>query len=158
MLKVSRLASKQPIPPLPSVAAAQDLWRRGGFSGLTRGIGISTVGAALHSGLVFMAYFSLRSWWPSTPERSVLPAALVCGTLAGTFAQLTYPFDVVRKTAVLENLHAFDTVHMLVRQGGVLGLYKGAVANVVKVAPFFAIQFCIFEAIVGANWRAKNKE
>ncbi len=175
LLKLSSLASKQPIPSMPSWTAAQDLWRRSGFRVITRGIGVSTVGAALHNGLIFMAYFSLRSWWPA--DAHVVSSALAFGALAGCFAQLTYPFDLIRKTALQQHLHSFDTVHMLVRHGGILGLYKGSVANLIKVrtafscgvqesffnfrayacvcvlclvqvAPFFAIQFAVYEAIV----------
>lgn len=56
VVKLTCLASKQPIPALPSWTAAQSLWQRGGLSGVTRGIGISTIGAAFHGGLIFMAY------------------------------------------------------------------------------------------------------
>ena len=63
-------------------------------------------------------------------------------------AQITYPLDLVRRTALHTNLHAFDTAQQIVARDGLLGLYRGSVANLLKVAPLFGVQFLVYELIV----------
>ena len=74
-----------------------------------------------------------------------LGPALVCGVMAGSLAQITYPLDLIRRTALHSRTHAWDTARLLIDQGGVLGLYRGSVANLVKVCPYFGLQFFFYE-------------
>lgn len=131
----------------PRLHAAKDLWGRGGYTAATRGMGISVVGSSLHNGLVFMGYYSMRSWWWQDTEGKILPF-FVCGVAAGAFAQLTYPLELLRKTALYEGLHAFDATRKIVLKEGILGLYKGSVANLFKVAPLFGLQFACYEIML----------
>lgn len=159
LLRFSHLAQQRPVPPFALAAAARELWQSGGFTRATRGMGLSVVGSSLHNGMLFMSYHTVRSWWsnfaPSEDEihhshhqYNTMLAAATSGTSAAIFAQLTYPLDLIRRTALHRGMHAFDAAYALVQQGGMLGLYKGSVANLLKVIPLFAIQFLCFEAII----------
>jgi hypothetical protein len=63
-------------------------------------------------------------------------------------AQLTYPLDLVRRTALHKSVHAYDTAQQIVARDGLLGLYRGSVANLLKVAPLFAVQFLVYEMLI----------
>jgi hypothetical protein len=143
--KFSHLAAKQPVPPLAWLGAARELWVHGGA---TRGMAASAVGASLHNGFLFMGYYTLRSWWPDGGA----PASLACGVMAGMLAQITYPLDLIRRSALHNKMHAYDTARVLIDQGGVLGLYRGSVANLVKVAPLFGLQFMMYELFLASDF------
>jgi hypothetical protein len=150
LFKFTNLANHSQIPPLAYIAAAKELWESGGITRTTRGLGISVVGSALHNGFLFMGYYSIKSWWVPVPKDSIYPY-VVAGVMAGAFAQVTYPLDLIRRTALHQNLHAYDAVQMLVREGGLLGLYRGSVANLLKVAPLFGLQFLLYEMMMGSD-------
>jgi solute carrier family 25 phosphate transporter 23/24/25/41 len=148
VFKLSHLAANREVPPMAWVASARELWERGG---MMKGVGMSVVGSGLHSGFLFMGYHSVRSWW--RPEEGSSPAeyygsVAAAGVAAGLLAQITYPLDLVRRTALHRGVHAYDTAQMLVSEGGVLGLYRGSVANIVKIAPLFALQFLLYEYLM----------
>ena len=151
LFKFAHLQEGRPVPALAWIAAGRDVWERGGVAGFTKGLGVSVVGAAIHNGFLFMGYYSIRSWW-SPPDSSWMPFA-VGGMAAAVLAQITYPLDLIRRTALHGNLHAYDAAQQLVSRGGWLGLYRGSVANLVKVAPLFAIQFLVYEKIFNAMKR-----
>ncbi len=151
VFKLSHLATTGEVPPLAWLAAARELWEYGGgASGMMKGVGMSVVGSALHNGFLFMGYYSVRSWWrPEEEEGALFYAPVVtAGVAAALLAQITYPLDLIRRTALHRSLHAYDTAQLLVNEGGVLGLYRGSVANMIKIAPLFALQFVIFESLM----------
>ncbi len=147
VFKLAHLAAKRELPPMAWLASARELWERGG---MMKGVGMSVVGSGLHSGFLFMGYHSVRSWW--RPDDGTAAAfygsVAAAGVAAGVLAQITYPLDLVRRTALHRGVHAYDTAQMLVNEGGVLGLYRGSVANMVKIAPLFALQFLVYEYLM----------
>lgn len=146
LVKFTHLAAGDKVPPLAWIGAARDLWARGGA---TRGLGISVVGSSIHNGFLFMGYYSMRSWWMPTEHRFI--PYLASGVFAGTFAQITYPLDLIRRTALHKRMHAYDTARMLINEGGVLALYRGSVANLAKVAPYFGLQFMLYELLLSRS-------
>ncbi|KAG0226501.1 hypothetical protein BGW42_003600 [Actinomortierella wolfii] len=127
----------------------------GGIVGLYRGLGPTLTGVAPYVALNFQAYEVLRAYL--TPPGEVAPSVpmkLVCGALAGSFAQtVTYPLDVLRRRMQVTNMSSvsykysstWDAVKKIVRQEGVRGLYKGMIPNYLKVAPAISVSFVAYE-------------
>ncbi|KAF9975568.1 hypothetical protein BGZ73_000781 [Actinomortierella ambigua] len=127
----------------------------GGIVGLYRGLGPTLTGVAPYVALNFQAYEVLRAY--VTPPGEVAPSVpmkLLCGALAGSFAQtVTYPLDVLRRRMQVTNMSSvsykysstWDAVRKIVRQEGVRGLYKGMIPNYLKVAPAISVSFVAYE-------------
>ncbi|KAF9159628.1 hypothetical protein DFQ26_006331 [Actinomortierella ambigua] len=127
----------------------------GGITGLYRGLGPTLTGVAPYVALNFQAYEVLRAYL--TPPGEVAPSVpvkLLCGALAGSFAQtVTYPLDVLRRRMQVTNMSlvsykytsTWDAVRKIVRQEGVRGLYKGMIPNYLKVAPAISVSFVAYE-------------
>jgi solute carrier family 25 phosphate transporter 23/24/25/41 len=93
-----------------------------------------------------------------TPKDQTSPPVakkLLCGALAGTFAQtITYPLDVLRRRMQVTGMpgvaykynSTWDALKKLVAQEGIKGLYKGMVPNYLKVAPAIGVSFVTYEA------------
>ena len=93
-----------------------------------------------------------------TPKDKTSPPVtkkLLCGALAGTFAQtITYPLDVLRRRMQVTGMPnvtykysgTWDALKKLVIQEGVGGLYKGMIPNYLKVAPAIGVSFVTYEA------------
>jgi len=87
----------------------------------------------------------------------ILPAKLLCGSLAGLVAQsLVYPLDVARRKKQLSTMlcepHKYKGVswwmilYTLYQDHGVKkGLYRGISINFIRVVPMAAISFATFE-------------
>ncbi|KAL8838177.1 MAG: hypothetical protein Q9176_005260 [Flavoplaca citrina] len=120
----------------------------GGFLALYRGILPTVAGVAPYVGLNFMTYESVRKYF--TPEGDKNPTAvrkLAAGAVSGAVAQTcTYPFDVLRRRFQINTMSGmgyqyksiWDAISVIVSQEGFLGLYKGIVPNLLKVAPSMA--------------------
>ncbi|KAL8998171.1 MAG: hypothetical protein Q9169_002725 [Polycauliona sp. 2 TL-2023] len=120
----------------------------GGFLALYRGILPTVAGVAPYVGLNFMTYESVRKYF--TPEGDKNPTAvrkLAAGAVSGAVAQTcTYPFDVLRRRFQINTMSGmgyqyksiWDAITVIISQEGVMGLYKGIVPNLLKVAPSMA--------------------
>ncbi|KAL2001437.1 hypothetical protein VTN02DRAFT_1773 [Thermoascus thermophilus] len=127
----------------------------GGFLALYRGIIPTVAGVAPYVGLNFMTYESVRRYL--TPEGDKNPSPyrkLLAGAISGAVAQTcTYPFDVLRRRFQINTMSGmgyqyksiWDAVKVIVTEEGVLGLYKGIVPNLLKVAPSMASSWLSFE-------------
>ncbi|KAF9331521.1 hypothetical protein BG006_005601 [Podila minutissima] len=144
-------------------AALPGIWKtmvliytnEGGIVGLYRGLGPTLTGVAPYVALNFQAYEVLRA--RLTPPGETSPTVgmkLICGALAGSFAQtVTYPLDVLRRRMQVTGMDAvsykysstWDGVKKIIKQEGVRGLYKGMVPNYLKVAPAISISFVVYE-------------
>ncbi|KAG0207495.1 hypothetical protein BGX28_001272 [Mortierella sp. GBA30] len=126
-----------------------------GIIGLYRGLGPTLTGVAPYVALNFQAYEVLRKHFTPPGETSpTVTMKLICGALAGSFAQtVTYPLDVLRRRMQVTGMDAvsykysstWDGVKKIIRQEGVRGLYKGMVPNYLKVAPAISISFVVYE-------------
>ncbi|KAG0310413.1 hypothetical protein BGZ99_000397, partial [Dissophora globulifera] len=129
--------------------------KEGGIAGLYRGLGPTLTGVAPYVALNFQAYEVLRTYL--TPPGETSPSVyrkLLCGALAGTFAQtVTYPLDVLRRRMQVTQMASvsykysstWDGAKKIIKQEGVRGLYKGMVPNYLKVAPAISISFVVYE-------------
>lgn len=88
----------------------------------------------------------------------IIPAKVVCGGLAGAFAQtLSYPLDVVRRRIQLSKMlpesHKYDVrwyriLHIIYKEDGVIkGLYRGMSINYIRAMPMMAMSFTVYELV-----------
>lgn len=127
----------------------------GGFIALYRGIVPTVAGVAPYVGLNFMTYESVRKYL--TPEGDKNPSPyrkLLAGAISGAVAQTcTYPFDVLRRRFQINTMSGmgyryksiWDAIRVIVAEEGIMGLYKGIVPNLLKVAPSMASSWLSFE-------------
>ncbi|CAI2183130.1 5843_t:CDS:2 [Funneliformis geosporum] len=128
----------------------------GGVVALYRGLSPTLMGVAPYVALNFHSYEVLRKYF--TPKDQTSPPVaqkLMCGALAGTFAQtITYPLDVLRRRMQVTGMPGvpykykgtWDALNKLIVQEGVKGLYKGMGPNYLKVAPAIGVSFVTYEA------------
>ena len=127
----------------------------GGMFGLYRGIVPTVAGVAPYVGLNFMVYESVRFWFTEPGEKNpVWYRKLAAGAISGAVAQTcTYPFDVLHRRFQINSMSGmgfqykgiWDAVRTIVSQEGIMGLYKGIVPNLLKVAPSMASSWLSFE-------------
>ncbi|CAI4214999.1 unnamed protein product [Parascedosporium putredinis] len=127
----------------------------GGLGALYRGMIPTVAGVAPYVGLNFMVYEVVRQYL--TPEGEQNPSAvrkLLAGAISGAVAQTcTYPFDVLRRRFQINTMSGMgyqyksigDAIRVIVAQEGLVGLYKGIVPNLLKVAPSMASSWLSFE-------------
>ncbi|KAL5709400.1 hypothetical protein ACHQM5_020096 [Ranunculus cassubicifolius] len=88
---------------------------------------------------------------------------LLGGGLAGvTAASVTYPLDLVRtrlacQTNIIYYRGIGHTLSTVVREEGVLGLYKGLGATLLGVGPNLAISFSVYETL-RSSWQLKRPQ
>jgi len=127
----------------------------GGIKGLYRGIIPTVAGVAPYVGLNFMVYESVREYFTEPGEKNpVWYRKLAAGAISGAVAQTcTYPFDVLRRRFQINSMSGMgyqyksigDAIKTILVQEGFLGLYKGIVPNLLKVAPSMASSWLSFE-------------
>ena len=88
------------------------------------------------------------------PFHSALPPGrrFIAGSLAGTTATVvTYPFDMVRARMAVSRKQLYkglvDTFRLIIRNEGVLTLYRGVSPTVIGVVPYAGCSFFIYETL-----------
>ncbi|KAF0692384.1 Aste57867_16530 [Aphanomyces stellatus] len=131
-----------------------------GICGLYRGCLSGVVGAIPFEGIQFAcyeygkSYVSENHWptsrWPADKTKLDTVDHLLLGSLSGAVAQMVaYPFDTIKKRLQLQaatKSGMIDCFHHIVRTDGVRGLYRGSVANMVRLVPYSAVMFASYEA------------
>ncbi|BES91909.1 carrier protein [Nesidiocoris tenuis] len=153
------------------VHAATSIFKEeGGLKGLYRGFVPTLCGMIPYAGLSFYCFEMFKmlcmkyipDWTCASSSRNtgglvlLVPAKLVCGGLAGAFAQsLSYPMDVTRRRMQLAMMtpetHKFglgmvQTLALIYKEHGVLkGLYRGMSINYLRAMPMVAVSFSTYE-------------
>ncbi|OAD77859.1 hypothetical protein PHYBLDRAFT_108718 [Phycomyces blakesleeanus NRRL 1555(-)] len=127
----------------------------GGIRGLYRGLWPTTLGVAPYVALNFQCYEVLKIYLiPPEVDQSSVSRKLLCGALAGSIAQtITYPLDVLRRRMQVTGMASieykytgtWDAIKTMVQKEGILSLYKGNMANYLKVAPAIGVSFVTYE-------------
>ena len=127
----------------------------GGMSGLYRGILPTVAGVAPYVGLNFMVYESVRGYFTDVGETNPpWYRKLAAGAISGAIAQTcTYPFDVLRRRFQVNSMSGMgyqytsitQAITTILKEEGFLGLYKGIMPNLLKVAPSMASSWLSFE-------------
>lgn len=142
----------------------RSITRAEGLRGLYRGGCSGIVGAIPFEGAQFGCYEYLKltardqQWprwrWPAGKTELDALDFLVCGSLAGAVGQtVAYPFDTVKKRLQAQALGSgehyysgsLDCARRVVRDEGVLALYRGTLPNLARIAPYAAVMFSTFE-------------
>lgn len=143
------------------VSIGKQIFRNeGGYRALYRGIIPTTMGVAPYVGINFAVYEWMReriAEW-NGKEPSALEK-LGTGAASGAVAQtLTYPFDVLRRRFQVVSMDSSaglgfkytsvgDAFKTILRTEGLMGLYKGLSANLLKVVPSMAASWASFEYV-----------
>ncbi|KAK8809701.1 hypothetical protein WA158_000644 [Blastocystis sp. Blastoise] len=136
------------------VDAFKKIYKEEGFLAFYKGMLASILGVIPFSGATFMGYEVLAVMWGKPRNELSGWQNFVNGCLAGAFAQtFSFPFDTVRKKmqaqscamdgpkADVEFNGLWDCFAKTIKAKGVLGLWKGTVANLVKVTPYAGLMF-----------------
>lgn len=129
-----------------------------GILALYNGVTTSVIGAVPFEGGTFMAYEVLRKLYGGASDKDLPPGVnFLNGCLSAAFAQtFSYPFDLVRKRLQAQakvkggfQEHRYngmmDCFQKVVKEEGVMALYKGTAANLAKVVPYAGISFMSWE-------------
>ena len=98
-------------------------------------------------------FYNLRKVDVNGEESLGFRLSLLCGAASGSLSTLvTFPFDTVRRRTQIQNLHideknrlnGFQQIHVLLRNEGVGGLYRGLPPELLKVSLFllYLASFC----------------
>ena len=142
--------------------------REEGPLSLFAGIVPTVAGVIPYEGAQFYAYGGLKNFYMSkiAPGKPVTPFVnCLIGASAGCFSQVfSYPFDVVRKRAMLRDENGkplfngmVDGFVKILQKEGPQGLYRGFLLNLVKGVPFAALQFTFVDEITKAFVNIKEK-
>jgi hypothetical protein len=138
-----------------------------GFGSLFAGLIPTVAGVIPYEGAQFYAYGGLKNFYTTTiaPGKPVTPFInCLIGASAGCFSQVfSYPFDVVRKRAMLRDAEGkplfngmVDGFMKILSKEGPVGLYRGFLLNLVKGVPFAALQFTFLDEIKKAVFKFKT--
>jgi len=141
------------------VHAFQCILQEEGFLAFYKGMSASILGVIPFAGGTFMAYDVLDKAWNQPRERMNAWQNFINGCLAASFAQtFSFPFDTIRKKLQAQSKTVpadmkpdvefngmIDAFRQTIKKNGILGLWKGNIANLAKVAPYAGIMFAAFE-------------
>nr|GAT57466.1 mitochondrial inner membrane protein [Mycena chlorophos] len=132
-----------------SLDCAQKILRNEGFLGFYRGLGPQLVGVAPEKAIKLTVNDAIRGLTtdPETGRIKLYWELVAGGTAGGCQVVFTNPLEIVKirlqvqgEAAKAEGFAPKGAVH-IIRQLGVLGLYKGASACLLRDIPFSAIYF-----------------
>ena len=125
--------------------AAASVWSEGGVVAFYKGLFPTIVSVAPFGAINFTCYDTIKGHVQPTSSLSVG----ACGAASAMIAtSICYPLDVVRRRMQLKGTtykSTMDASSTIVREEGVLGLYKGQLANLLKTVPNNAVRFIAFE-------------
>ncbi|KAK9458239.1 mitochondrial carrier domain-containing protein [Dipodascopsis uninucleata] len=128
----------------------------GGVAALYRGLIPTVIGVAPYVGLNFAVYEGLRGMMADENNNVSAVGKLLCGAISGAVAQtITYPFDVLRRRFQVNTMKdlgfryssVLDAIISITRKEGIMGMYKGLSANLLKVAPSMASSWLSYEMV-----------
>ncbi|KAF8899082.1 mitochondrial carrier domain-containing protein [Infundibulicybe gibba] len=132
-----------------SIDCAQKIFRNEGFVGFYRGLGPQLIGVAPEKAIKLTVNDIIRSraMDPETGRIKLHWELIAGGTAGGCQVVFTNPLEIVKirlqiqgEAAKVEGAIPKGAVH-IIRQLGILGLYKGASACLLRDIPFSAIYF-----------------
>ncbi|KXN88836.1 Calcium-binding mitochondrial carrier protein [Leucoagaricus sp. SymC.cos] len=135
-----------------SIDCARKIFRNEGFLGFYRGLGPQLVGVAPEKAIKLTVNDLIRSraMDPETGRIKVFWELVAGGMAGGCQVVFTNPLEIVKirlqvqgEAAKLEGIKPRGALH-IIRQLGILGLYKGATACLLRDIPFSAIYFPVY--------------
>lgn len=141
------------------IHALSTIYQQEGFLALYRGASLTVLGAVPFSAGSLLVYMNLEKIWTGPRDRfsHLQNFATVCVAAAVSQA-VSFPFDTVKRKMQAQSpylphyggvdIHfsgAVDCFRQIVKTQGVLGLWNGLTANLLKVVPYFGVMFGMFE-------------
>ncbi|KAG9142132.1 hypothetical protein Leryth_025756 [Lithospermum erythrorhizon] len=135
--------------------AVQKMYKDGGVGALYAGITPTLVGMLPYSTCYYFMYEKMKKQYCDAQKKESLsrPEMLFIGALSGlTASTISYPLEVARKRLMVGALQGKCPPHMVaalsdvLRDEGVLGLYRGWGASCLKVMPSSGITWMFYEA------------
>ena len=159
-LAVQEKSLKSWPPPYSILRLTREVLREEGIRGLYRGVGGYLVESIPSFGLTFMTFeFVERSF--GKPKKDItFFEHFVSGCVASAFSQsFTFPLQNIRKMVQtgyvpvgtadlvrrLPKPNWVDVVRSVVRTSGIMGVWKGSMANLLAHAPYTGLIFASFE-------------
>ncbi|XP_069468813.1 solute carrier family 25 member 43 [Ambystoma mexicanum] len=130
-----------------------------GFLALYRGVSLTVLGAVPFSAGSFVIYINLDKIWKDPSARFTPLQNFITGCLAAGVAQtLSFPFETVKRKMQAQSpilphcgggdVHftgMVDCFTQIVKAKGVVALWSGLTANLLKIVPYFGLMFSTFE-------------
>ncbi|XP_048192683.1 solute carrier family 25 member 43 [Perognathus longimembris pacificus] len=141
------------------VHAFTTIYRQEGFLALYRGVSLAVLGALPFSTGSLLVYMNLEKIWNGPRDQFTLLQNFTNVCLAAAVSQtLSFPFDTAKRKMQAQSPYlphyggvdvhfsgAVDCFRQIVKTQGVLGLWNGLTANLLKVVPYFGVMFSTFE-------------
>lgn len=135
------------------------IYRNEGLQALYRGFSLTVLGAVPFSVGCYAVYINLDQLWQERHVRFTSLQNFINGCLAAGVAQtLSFPFETVKKKMQAQSLilpHCggvdvhfngmVDCFRQVIKNKGVMALWSGLTANMVKIVPYFGLLFSCFE-------------
>ncbi|CAG0884625.1 unnamed protein product [Darwinula stevensoni] len=145
------------------------LWKGHASGQVLSGIfGIMHVSTNAEFWLQLLSYEILtkEAWTRYPRETNRVAINLACGGSAGIIATVaSFPFDVVRTRFVSQGEPKVSLIYTgmipafsgLLREGGVMAMYKGLRPTLLMIAPYSALQFAFYQLLVDL-WRHLQRQ
>lgn len=149
-----RLTVSQDIYPSLRVAVSK-IYQDGGIGAFYAGISPTLIGMLPYSTSYYFIYETVKKSYCSGKNKTSLsrPEMLLIGAFAGfTASTISFPLEVARKRLMVGALRGKCPPHMVgalaevVREEGLIGLYRGWGASCLKVMPSSGITWMFYEA------------
>ncbi|CAH9115336.1 unnamed protein product [Cuscuta epithymum] len=149
-----RLTISPEIYPSISIAVSK-MYKDGGIGALYSGIAPTLVGMLPYSTCYYFMYDTIKKSYCEAKNKESLSRGemLLLGALSGlTASTISYPLEVARKRLMVGALQGKCPPHMvaalseIVKEKGLMGLYRGWGASCLKVMPSSGITWMFYEA------------
>jgi solute carrier family 25 protein 43 len=132
-----------------------------GIASFFKGAVPTLLGIVPFVGGTFMAYEIAESMWNKPKDQFNSLDIFLSGCVAASIGQtVAYPFDTVRKKMQAQFANAplqlqtdvefrgmIDCFLQVIKKNGFRGLWRGNIANIIKVAPFSGVMFVTYESV-----------
>uniref|UniRef100_A0AAY4E7S8 Solute carrier family 25 member 43 n=1 Tax=Denticeps clupeoides TaxID=299321 RepID=A0AAY4E7S8_9TELE len=136
------------------------IYRNEGILALYRGFSLTVIGAVPFSIGCYAVYINLEKLWQERHFRFSSLQNFINGCLAAGVAQtLSFPFETVKRKMQAQSARLphyggvdvhfsgmIDCFRQVIKTKGVLALWSGFTANLVKIVPYFGLLFTCCEA------------
>ncbi|KAJ8351224.1 hypothetical protein SKAU_G00227000 [Synaphobranchus kaupii] len=130
-----------------------------GLKALYRGYSLTVIGAVPFSLGCYAVYINLDNLWQEPSVRFTPLQNFINGCVAAGLAQtLSFPFETVKRKMQAQNallphcggadVHfsgMLDCFRQVINNKGILSLWSGLTANMIKIVPYFGLLFSCFE-------------
>eukprot|EP00919_Chromeraceae_sp_WS-2016_P063002 GHVR01149124.1.p1 GENE.GHVR01149124.1~~GHVR01149124.1.p1 ORF type:complete len:247 (-),score=76.30 GHVR01149124.1:148-786(-) len=137
-------------------------YRNGGIMALYRGVCASMIGVVPYAGIDMVSFETLKTLYTrhfaydNEKRHPSVYVLLGCGALSSTTGQVvSYPLALIRTKMQADGMHGNPRQYksmrsafvLTLKEGGVRGLYRGLVPNLLKAVPAVSISWATYESL-----------